>query len=51
MKKRVRLMLRNWRIANLFGLPFRVRIKAAMNGFRMKCRDFAPEEGGTENGN
>lgn len=51
MKKRLRLMLRNWRIADFFGLPFRVRIKAAFNGFLLKCRDFVPAEGGTDNGN
>lgn len=49
MKKRIYLMRRNFRIAwLLLGLPFHLCIKAAWNGFRLKCNTDVPWEGGGE---
>lgn len=51
MKKRIYFMRRNFRIAwLLLGLPFHLCIKAAWNGFRLKCNTDVPWEGGGEDG-
>lgn len=44
MRNRIRLMKRNWRLASWFGFPLHLCIKAAWNGFWLKCKNKGPWE-------